>query len=278
MSAQIFLCALATLSPTAGPPTSHPWILDFNLTGEQVRARANLLRDAGYRPTCITGYNVAEFSRFAVVWEKVKGPAWRLDYDLTPLDLDNRGRDLKKEGFRPVGLSGYDLVGAQGFADLWYKSDGPDWSVKYGVDAEGLEALARQMKGMGYRPRTISSYISGTISRYATIWEKGGDLAWEMKWGLTPGSFSDTLSRMGNLGYRPVAISGMAVLEQVMFCAVWEKRKGPAWVARYDLDGDSLTNVARAMQMKGFRPTYLAGYATLRGTRFAAIWEKDNGK
>jgi hypothetical protein len=131
------------------------------------------------------------------------------------------------------------------------------------------------MKEKGYRPRSLSSYVSGTISRYALIWEKGGDVVWQMRWGLSADGLDGALADLSEEGYRPVALAGMGVEEQVSFAAVWEKRKGPAWLARYNLDASGLADLARTMRGRGYRPVYLASYGTLAGSRFASVWEKE---
>lgn len=276
MTCHLAALALITLAPAGDP--NPAWLLEYGLTGDALKKRAVALRADGYRPTSVTGYNLLEDSRFAVVWEKSKEAAWEMSWGLTPAALDKRGKDLKADGFRPIGLSGYDLVGAQGFIDLWRKTEGSDWLLEYGADATGLEQLAGRMKERGYRPRTVSSYVSGTISRYATLWEKGGDVAWDLKWGMSGGQLDSNLKSLGFEGFRPIAVSALAVEEEASFCAVWEKRKGIDWVVRHGVDGDGLATLGRTMQKKGYRPTYLSGYQTLRGVRFVSIWERDSGK
>src|SRR5262245_51335442 len=100
MSAQLALCTLLALSPSAAPPVSHPWVLNYGLTGDQLKVRIGGLRDAGYRPVSVTGFNLREEVRYATIWERAKGPAWRLDFGLTPAQLDERARGMKKDGFR----------------------------------------------------------------------------------------------------------------------------------------------------------------------------------
>lgn len=274
MTAQLTLCTLLTLTPAVGPP-GPSWHLEVGLTGDQLKTRLFHLRAAGYQPTCVSGYNVGEDSRFALVWGRANKTPWVVDFGLTPAGLDRRGNERSELGFRPVGLSGYDLVGDQGFIDLWRQDGGPAWSVEYGKDADGLRQLAREMRKRDYWPRSVSSYVSGTISRYATIWEKGGDVAWELRWGLSGSEFSQALNDLSSQGYRPVAVAGLGVELEDRFAAVWVKRKGPAWLVRYGLDERALGNLQRTMRFQGYRPVYLTGYATLNGTRFATIWERD---
>ena len=47
---------------------------------------------------------------------------------------------------------------------------------------------------------------------------------------------------------------------------------------RVGLDAAGLTDLARLMRQRQYRPVYLTAYGTLRGTRYAMIWEKDAGK
>jgi hypothetical protein len=278
MTAQLAVCTLLALAPGAAPPSAPAWAIDFGLTDAQLRAAIASRTAAGFCPTCVSGNNLNQETRYAVVWEKVKGPAWKLDYGITPAQLERRGVTLKRDGFRPVSLCGFDLIGDQGFIDLWRKAGGPEWSVEYGKDADGLTRLAADMKTAGFRPVAVSSYVSGAVNRFATIWEKGGDVDWLMKWGLAPAAFETTLTNLTNLGYRPVAISGLGVLEDVALSAVWVKQKGPAWVMRYNQDAEGLKTLGLLMRQKGFRPVYLSGYQTGRGVRYASIWEQDAAK
>ncbi|MFO0879007.1 MAG: hypothetical protein U0840_16815 [Gemmataceae bacterium] len=274
MSASLALCACLALAPGAAPAPAGPWLIEFGLTGDQLQARATQLQKAGYRPSGVTGYNDGEFPRFAVIWEKGAGPAWRLDFGLTPAQFDRRATQLKADGFRPVALSGYDLGGTQGFIDIWRKTDGPAYEVNYGTSGDGLGRLALSMKERGYRPTHLSSYVSGTVSRYATLWEKGGDEVWDLKWGLTTGQLDDSLNQMPLAGYRPVALTALVVEEITNFSMIWSKRKGPPWLVRYNLDGDGLLDLARTQRGRGYRPIHLSGYGTLGGIRFTTIWEQ----
>lgn len=274
MTAQYVLCVLAALGPAAGPP-HDPWLIEVGLGADQLRTRTAQLRDEGYQPISVYGYNDRENIRYAVAWEKSRGPAWVLDYGLSGPQLDRRSSELKAKGYRPIGLSGYDLIGSPRYIDLWRKTDGAAWQVEYGLDADQLRRSSGLMKEKGYRPRSLSSCLSATFTRYAVVWEKGGDVAWDLRWGLSSTGLQDALNSLGNEGYRPVALAGLGIEERQTFACAWEKRKGAAaWQARYGLTADALNALARSMRTTGYRPSYLSGYDTLDGVRYASIWEK----
>src|SRR5262249_1393410 len=92
--------------------------------------------------------------------------------------------------------------------------------------------------------------------------------------GLSPQGLQDALDGLAARGYRPLSISGHSVEGATRYCAVWEKRKGPAWEVRYGQAQDDLLTLARGMSVRGSRPSAVAGYNPLDGDRFASIWQK----
>ncbi len=272
MLTQFTLTMLFALTPAQ--TTSSPWLIEYGLTADQLKTRTMTLTDAGYQPLCVSGFNQREDARFAVVWEKKKSPAWRMDYGVTPAQLEERAVAHRKVGYRPIGLSGYDLVGAQGFIDLWKKVEGPAWEVHYGQTAADLESLSARLKKANYRPISVSTYVSGSVNRFATIWEKGGEVQWELKWGLKQDDLDSTLSDFATQGFRPLAIAGLGVEEDIRFAIVLVKKKGNPWIARYNLNAEDVSTLITSMKEKSYRPVWFSGYNTLRGVRYASIWEQ----
>lgn len=273
MSVPLAVCAVLLLLPGVAPPRQTAWTIEYGLSGDDLQVRAATLRAAGYRPVCVSGYNQGEDNRFAGIWVKAPPVDWVLDYGLTTDRFDERTADLKAKGYRPVSLAGYDWRGLQRLTDVWVKADGPPWELEYGLTGEALSKVAARMSDRGYRPVALSTYVAGTFQRHAVVWQKGGDVTWQLRYGLSGSGLDDALRALSGQGYRPVAVSGVGVEESTVFCAAWEKRKGN-WLLRTNLDGDALDALARTMQGAGYRPSWLSGYQTLAGVRFAVIWEK----
>jgi Polyglycine hydrolase-like, structural repeat len=265
--------AVAGLSSTA-PPVRPGWEVEVGLTAGQIRERTAARKALGYRPVCISAYNAGEANRFAVIYRGGAGPAWDLDWGLTPKQFQKRGQALTAAGFVPVCLSGCNLVGEERLSDLWLKQAGPARGWEYGLGAEGLRGRAEWLRDQGYRPVWLSSYMANAANAYALIWEKGGP-TWDLKYGLSPEGLQEALDDLAGRGYRPVSISGHSVEGVTRYCAVWEKRKGPPWEARFGQTQEEFLELARAMASRGYRPVAVRGFNTLDGDRFVSIWEKE---
>jgi hypothetical protein len=265
--------ALALAAPAAGPPQDAAWVVYVGLTGDEVRQRTNQMRSRGYRPTSINAYNAAEANRFTVVYRKSAGPAWAMDWGLTPAQLLQRGRELRGKGYSPVCLSGCNRLGAERLADLWLKEKG-EREATYGLTAAQLLRQAGQYRDRGFRPVGISSYRIDAANAYAVVWEKGGP-AWEVKYGLSGPELQQVLTDLSARGYRPTSIGGINDGSVVRYSAVWEKRKGPAWQVRYGQTKEGFLEGARAMAALGYAPKTVVGYNTLQGDRFTSVWEKE---
>lgn len=270
-----FVLSLALLAPSAAPLTQPTWVVEAGLSGEQLKKRTEGLGRRGFRPLSVCGYNAGEENRFAAIWAKGGDGEWRMDYGLTRKGLTARVEDLTGRGYRLAGLSGYDLIGAERFADVWVKAKGPAWEWLVGVDQKALAGTLTDMKKRGYRPTRVSAYSTNGANAYALLGEKGGDVRWELSWGLSARQLQDALDDFKTRGYRPVSVAGLTAGTGARYALIWERRRGPAWVLRYGEDQDTFTQTARAMAARGYRPVEVAGYNTLEGDRFASIWERE---
>jgi hypothetical protein len=248
-------------------------VLRCDLTGEQVRAVTAQMRSRGYRPLSISAYNAGEANRFAVVYQKAAGPAWELEWGLAPGAFAKRDRELRAQGYALAALSGCDLLGAERLSALWVKAKGPDRRASHALEAAALLRESARMRGLGYRPVSISSYMVNAANVYAVIWEKADGVAWELKYGLSAQGLQDALDTLTGLGYRPTSVGGLNAGGVARYCAVWEKRKGPAWEVRFGQTNDGLVEQARLMDLRGLDPVSVAGFNTAEGPRFASLWQ-----
>ncbi len=69
-------------------------------------------------------------------------------------------------------------------------------------------------------------------ARYAAIWEKKSGPAWVARHRMTFAKFQEKFNELGEKGYRLVHVSGYGVGSTDYYAAIWEKKSGPAWVAR----------------------------------------------
>jgi hypothetical protein len=78
-------------------------------------------------------------------------------------------------------------------------------------------------------------------------------------------------------GYRMTDISGYDVGGQDRYAAIWEKRNGPPWEARYGLTSAQYQQTFDDLTTRGYRLVHVSGYSVGGQAFYAGIWEQGSG-
>ncbi len=91
--------------------------------------------------------------------------------------------------------------------------------------------------------------------------------------GLKTQGFQKFLDDARDQGYEPVYINGYDVGDHAEYAAVAIKDpdKKP-FESKFDMTDDDYKDFFKEMSKKAFHPTFVSGYHTRRGPRFAAVW------
>ncbi len=205
------------------------------------------------------------------------GTPWATHHGLTTAGYQAAFDRWTQAGYRPVHVAGYDTSAGARYIGIWEKSSGPAWVARHGLTAGAYQSAFTSLTSQGYRLRTVSGYTDRNAERYAAIWEKAGGPAWVARHGLTAGAYQSTFTSLTSQGYRLKVVSGYTVGGVVRYAAVWERSGGPAWAARHGLTSAQHQSTFNSMVAAGYRLTYVDGYATPQGQRFAAIYERSGG-
>ncbi|MEL6331433.1 MAG: serine hydrolase, partial [Cyanobacteria bacterium J06626_26] len=73
-------------------------------------------------------------------------------------------------------------------------------------------------------------------------------------------------------------VSGYGVGDKDYYAAIWEKRSGPAYIARHGLSSAAYQQEFTKNTHNGYRLTHVSGYGVGGKDYYAAIWEKTAGK
>ena len=101
--------------------------------------------------------------------------------------------------------------------------------------------------------------------------------AWVARHGLTGSQYQTEFDKLKGQGYRLTQVSGYTVQGKARYAALWEKRSGPAYIARHGLTSTQYQTEFNQQNNKGFRLTQVSGYSINGQARYAAIWEKGSG-
>jgi NADH:ubiquinone oxidoreductase subunit H len=149
---------------------------------------------------------------------------------------------------------------AELYAALWERSSGPDWVARHGLTSAGYQQEFDRLVAQGYRLVLVSGYQVDREERYAAIWERRAGPAWVARHGLTSDGYQQEFDRLVAQGYRLVLVSGYSVGGEDRYAAIWERRAGPAWVARHGLTSAGYQQEFDQLLAQGYRPRLVSGY------------------
>lgn len=151
------------------------------------------------------------------------------------------------------------------------------WAARHGLTSAQYQVEFDRLGRLGYRPVDVSGYEVGGQPRYAALWERAAGPAWVARHGLTNTQYQAEFTRLANLGYRPVRISGYAVGGQDYYAAIWHHLTGTEWTARHGLTSAQYQAEFDRLGRLGYRPAEVCGYELGGRSRFAAVWVKTGG-
>ena len=228
--------------------------------------------------TCVLGTPRADAqsasTRYAAIWERRPGPAWAARHGLTSAAYQQEFNRLTGLGYRPIEVNGYGVGGRDYYAAIWERRSGPAWVARHGLTSAAYQQEFNRLTGLGYRLIDVSGYNVGGQARYAGIWERRSGPAWVARHGLTSAAYQREFDRLTGLGYRLIDVSGYAIRGQDYYAAIWERRSGPAWVARHGLTSAQYQTAFNNYTADGYHPIDVSGWGNNGTAHFAAIWER----
>jgi len=99
--------------------TGEAWTARWGLSRAEYSQAFDLLRQQGYRPVDVSGYEVAGSARYAAIFQERHGESWYAYNQLTRSELQAKLDELGHSGFHPVELSGYNLGDKEFYTGVW---------------------------------------------------------------------------------------------------------------------------------------------------------------
>ncbi|MBT9317438.1 hypothetical protein [Leptothoe spongobia] len=217
-------------------------------------------------------------ARYAAIWQQTSHQsAWVARHGMTSSQYQARFDQYVADGYRLVDVSGYSVGNQARYAAIWEKRSGPAWVARHGMTSRQYQNAFDRYVADGYRLVDVSGYSVGNQARYAAIWEKRSGPAWVARHGMTSSQYQARFDQYVADGYRLVHVSGYSVGNQARYAAIWEKRSGPAWVARHGMTSSQYQAKFDELTAEGYRLVNVSGYKVGNRNRYAAIWERQSG-
>lgn len=270
---RLLIAWVLLLAPlVALPADGEPWVARHGLTNSQYQSTFEDLAKKGYRLTAVSGYDVGGRARYAALWTKTGGPAWRARHGLTANQYQSTFDDLTKKGYRLTFVNGYSVGQSVRYAAIWTKTGGPAWRARHGLTASQYQSAVTNLSKKGYSLTHLSAYDLGGSPRFAAIFEKGGP-RWVARHGLTASGYQKAFDRFARKGYRLKVVSGYRQGNGDRYAALWIKTGGPQWSARHGIPDTHYQHVFDNYSHQGWQPQYLEAFNSSSGVRFNGLWK-----
>ncbi|MBE9070843.1 hypothetical protein IQ260_29845 [Leptolyngbya cf. ectocarpi LEGE 11479] len=264
---------IASLIATSGPTTKYAaiWQKDSNqktfpsvarhgMTSGQFQSEFDKYVSRGYRLTSVSGSGSGRQTRYAAIWEKRSGPAWVTRYGMTSGQYQAEFNKYTQQGFRLTHISGYGSGNNARYAAIWEKGSGPAWVAHHGMTSGQYQSEFNKYTSQGFRLTQVSGYGTGNQARYAAIWEKRSGPAWVARHGMTSSQYQSEFNKYTSQGFRLTHVSGYGTGNQTRYAAIWEKRSGPAWVARHGMTSGQYQSEFNKYTDQGYQLIHVSGY------------------
>jgi len=151
------------------------------------------------------------------------------------------------------------------------------WVARHGLSSNQYQAEFTRLTGEGFRLVSVTGYQRNGKARYAAIWRKSPGAPQLARHGLSGAAYQQAFTANAKAGFRLVHVTGYEVAGQDRYAAIWEKRGGPALVARHRLTSPQYQAAFNSLTKQGYRLLHVSGYTRGGAPRFAAIFEKSGG-
>ena len=217
---------------------------------------------------------------YILVGVVMSGPAYAAfvsRHGLTPSEYQSEFDKQKENGFRLTYISGYSVNEQDRYAAIWEQKEGPSYVTHHDMTSAQYQAKFNKWKKKGYRLTHVSGFSSKSSGKFAAIWEKKVGPPYVARHNMSSSKYQAEFKKWKKKGYRLVHVSGYSKNRIPRFAAIWEKKKGPPYVARHNMSSIKYQAEFNKWTKKGYRLTQVSGYASKGRARYAAIWEKSPG-
>lgn len=257
----------------------------YDVPATEHQNRVNSLGKAGFRPISLSVYGEGPARMYAAVWVDRPRPYWVAVHEVDETGFEEWLRGVEPDGFAPVLIAVTGTAGNEVFAAVAEQGVG-DCEIHHGlINGTEEEDLAFRCKNRiarerGLILRSAAIYGDGEEVRYAGVWHPNPGAT---KWNLSPlGTRTiyqkefkalTQLPGHGLAGYRPAFAT---LSDAQLYCASFRDDVVGDWAARHDMTAGDFEAERGRQEKHGLYPICLHGGGSGSGTRFAAIFARQD--
>jgi hypothetical protein len=198
-----------------------------DLTAERYDKLAGELKEKGFRPVDVRGYEVEGEVRFIALWETAPkdAPAREAHPALTSDEFRKLYTALMNKGYRPLRVSGFAVGKEARYATVWEQApkNAPEWQARRDLTAAQYQDVFDEQLKKGHRLVHVSGYTINGEERFAGVWERAAGLGWHGHHTLDPKVYEARMTALKQQGFRPVQVSSFVVGGKIRYAGTWVK-------------------------------------------------------
>jgi len=202
--------------------TSGAWVARHGMSSSKYQDEFNKWTGKGYRLILVDGYSIGSKTRYAAIWEKKSGGAWKAHHGMTGSQYQSKFNEYTGKGYRLTLVDGYVVSGKTYYTAIWEKKSGGVWKAHHGMTSSQYQSKFDEYTGKGYRLTLVSGYNVGSKDYYAAIWEKKSGNALRARHRLSSKNYQAEFDNMTYQSYRPRWVSGYSNGSAGRYAAIWE--------------------------------------------------------
>ncbi len=208
-----------------------PFVAYHGLTGAAYQQKFNNLTAQGYRLSFIESYPQSGQIRYAPIFTKEAGPAWKAVHGLTQAAYQQKFNTFNGQGYRLVNRSVVFKGGKKYVTALFDKANVGSWIAKSNLNVAETQTMMTTQNNAG-RKVSYMDVTQETTSKitFSPIFDKAPHNAWYALNNLTESQLKAEITKAHNNGYKTIFVQGYDKSRLINGNEVSEIRYAAAWV------------------------------------------------
>ena len=208
------------------PSNGRRWVARHGINGAQFQREFNRWTKAGFRPITVDSYVSNGKVRYAAVFMKIPGPAYRVYHGASQLVHQLRFNLWAKQGWTPTHVSVVTLNGKNYFTAIYEKKRVGGFYHLAGMSGAQYQMEFNKKAKQGFEPVYIDVYNDGTRPRFSVIWYKNPPFqSYAARHGLSGRQFQLVFNNNIRAGRLTRCIAGYAYRGKAYFAGLWTKQR-----------------------------------------------------
>jgi hypothetical protein len=205
------------------PAGAQPWTAFHGLSGAQYQQRFAELTGKGYRLHHVDSYASGSDVRYAAIFRRQPGPAFRAYHGLSAEDHQRRMDAWTGEGYRPRNVSVVSSGGQRRYTALYERVDLGSWQSRSQLTAAQYQQAVDENARAGRHLVYVDAYVHGGQPHFSAIWSSKAASTYRARHGLSGAQYQSEWTASTRAGHLTEAVSGYAVGNSARYAAIWRR-------------------------------------------------------